>query len=407
MTLDASGLLALGTTSPAAATRLTLDYPGFVQMLLRSSGTDRISLYGDASVSAVDGKANPLAFYAGSAERMRLDSSGNLGIGTSSPGAKLQVNTGAVGTVGQIIQMVASQTADALRVTRSDSNYSLQFTPTGQLSIGDIAAIAGTVFTTGPSANTNANLKVTGSNVGNPNLFLQSSHGGGGSLGGPTSYVYFGDANRALSYIGGTKINTSGATASSDLVFGTTSDISTVAVTERMRLDSSGRLLLNSTTADGNLGATGFQITSAETCQIIRCTNATGQAVRFYSSTSTQAGFITVNGATASYNSASDYRLKENVMPLVGALSIVNGLRPVKYTWKVDGRDGEGFIAHELQESIPLAVQGTKDQLDNEGNISPQGIDQSKIVPYLVKAIQEQQTLIQSLTDRIAQLEAK
>ena len=86
MTLDASGLLALGTTSPAAATRLTLDYPGFVQMVMRSSGTDRISLYGDASVSAVDGKANPLAFYAGSAERARIDSSGNLLVGTTDNG---------------------------------------------------------------------------------------------------------------------------------------------------------------------------------------------------------------------------------------------------------------------------------------------------------------------------------
>ena len=88
MTLDASGLLAIGTTSPASATRLTLDYPGFVQMLMRSSGTDRISLYGDASVSAVDGKANPLAFYAGSAERARIASNGIVtmnayGVGTA------------------------------------------------------------------------------------------------------------------------------------------------------------------------------------------------------------------------------------------------------------------------------------------------------------------------------------
>jgi hypothetical protein len=81
MTLDASGNLGIGTTSPASATRLTLDYPGFVQMLMRSSGTDRISLYGDASVSAVDGKANPLAFYAGSAERARITSAGDLLVG--------------------------------------------------------------------------------------------------------------------------------------------------------------------------------------------------------------------------------------------------------------------------------------------------------------------------------------
>jgi hypothetical protein len=91
MTLDASGNLALGTTSPAAATRLTLDYPGFVQMVMRASGTARISLYGDAAVSAVDAQANPLAFNAGGAERARIDSAGNVGIGTSSPSAKLHI----------------------------------------------------------------------------------------------------------------------------------------------------------------------------------------------------------------------------------------------------------------------------------------------------------------------------
>jgi len=177
--------------------------------------------------------------------------------------------------------------------------------------------------------------------------------------------------------------------------------------TERMRIDSSGRLLLGDPTVNGNLGATGFQITSAQTCQVIQCTDATGQAMRFYSSTSTQAGYITVNGATASYNSASDYRLKENVTQLVDGLSVISKLNPVKYTWKVDGNVGEGFIAHELQESIPLAVQGVKDQVDANGNIDPQGIDQSKIVPYLVKAIQEQQALITTLTARITALESK
>jgi hypothetical protein len=190
---------------------------------------------------------NTVAWSTNTTEVMRLDSSGNLGIGTSSPGARLQVNTGAAGTVGQIILTAASQTADSLRVTRSDSNLNLQFTPSGQLSIGDIAASASTVITTGPSTSTNANFKVTGSNVGNPNIFIQSQHGGGGSLGGPTSYVYFGDYNRALSYIGGTKTNTSASNASSDLVFGTTSDISTVAVTERMRLDASGNLGIGTT----------------------------------------------------------------------------------------------------------------------------------------------------------------
>jgi hypothetical protein len=90
MRLTSTGL-GIGTTSPASATRLTLDYPGFVQMVMRSSGTDRISLYGDASVSAVDAKANPLAFYAGSSERARIDSSGNLLVGTTAGGAKFYI----------------------------------------------------------------------------------------------------------------------------------------------------------------------------------------------------------------------------------------------------------------------------------------------------------------------------
>jgi hypothetical protein len=170
--------------------------------------------------------------------------------------------------------------------------------------------------------------------------------------------------------------------------------------------DNSGRLLLGSSTVNANLGATGFQITSAETCAIVLCTDASGQAMRFFSSTTTQAGYITVNGATASYNSASDYRLKENVTQLVDGLNVISKLKPVKYTWKVDGNVGEGFIAHELQESIPLAVQGVKDQVDANGDIDPQGIDQSKIVPYLVSAIQEQQALITSLTARITALES-
>jgi hypothetical protein len=216
-----------------------------IRILPQTAGTN---IYGIASeIAAAASRWN--LYVSGTAQNYFA---GNVGIGATVPGAKLEINTGLTTTVGQIIQMVASQTADVLRVTRSDSNLSLQFTPTGQLSIGDIAAVASTVITTGPSTSTNANLKVSASNVGNPNLFIQSFHGGGGSLAGPTSFVYFGDNNRALSYIGGTKINTSAANASSDLVFGTTSDISTIAVTERMRINSSGIVLVGTASATGS-----------------------------------------------------------------------------------------------------------------------------------------------------------
>jgi len=260
MRLDSSGNVGIGTDTPTE--RLSI-YGGtgvsaFTSYRANANAAATEFLVGQSSSSNtafIFNRANGVInFGTNNLERMRIDSSGNVGIGTSSPAAKLQVNTGAAGTVGQIIQMFTSQTADALRVTRSDANNSLQFTPSGQLSIGDIAPAAATTITTGPATTTNANLKITGSNVGNPNLLLQSMNGGGGSIGGPTSFVYFGDNNRALSYIGGTKVNAFASNASSDLVFGTTPDISATAVTERMRIDSSGNVGINTTSPGVKLG---------------------------------------------------------------------------------------------------------------------------------------------------------
>jgi hypothetical protein len=90
---------------------------------------------------------------------------------------------------------------------------------------------------------------------------------------------------------------------------------------------------------------------------------------------------------------------------MVGALDTVAALKPVTYKWKVDGSDGQGFIAHELQEVVPDCVSGEKDAIDKEGNPQHQGIDTSFLVATLTAAIQEQQALITSLTARITALE--
>jgi len=118
-------------------------------------------------------------------------------------------------------------------------------------------------------------------------------------------------------------------------------------------------------------------------------------------------GVITVSGTTTSYVTSSDYRLKENVVPMTGALAKVAQLKPVTYKWKSDGADGQGFIAHELAEICPQAVVGEKDGLKADGSIMPQGIDTSFLVATLTKAIQEQQALIESLTTRLTALENK
>ena len=92
---------------------------------------------------------------------------------------------------------------------------------------------------------------------------------------------------------------------------------------------------------------------------------------------------------------------------MTGALARVNALKPCTYKWKLDGSDGQGFIAHELQAVVPECVIGEKDGVDADGNPKYQGIDTSFLVATLTAAIQEQQALITALTARITALENK
>jgi hypothetical protein len=130
-----------------------------------------------------------------------------------------------------------------------------------------------------------------------------------------------------------------------------------------------------------------------------------------------EVGYIFLNndGTTTQYATSSDYRLKENISPMTSALSVIAQLKPVTYKWKINGADGQGFIAHELQAIIPDCVTGEKDgvetYIDEDGNeqVRPkyQGIDTSFLVATLTAAIQEQQALITALTARIEALENK
>ena len=99
--------------------------------------------------------------------------------------------------------------------------------------------------------------------------------------------------------------------------------------------------------------------------------------------------------------------MKTNVQPMTTGLATISALKPVTYDWKVDGEKGEGFIAHELQAVVPLAVSGEKDAVGENGTIRPQGVDYSKIVVHLVAAIQELSAKNDALEARLAALEAK
>jgi hypothetical protein len=204
---------------------------------------------------------------------------------------------------------------------------------------------------------------------------------------------------------GNTYLYANGDTAS--LIFGSTATGGSTA-TERMRIDSSGSVLVGTTTAisgfnmvlqHGNSGAGAGLATVTTTTDAVN-------AISFRNPNG-QIGRVQVNLTTTTYVTSSDYRLKENIVPMTGALDKVSKLKPVTYTWKTDGTSGQGFIAHELQEFYPEAVAGTKDEVDAEGNPVHQGVDTSFLVATLTAAIQEQQTIINELKTRIEALESK
>ena len=180
---------------------------------------------------------------------------------------------------------------------------------------------------------------------------------------------------------------------------------------------SGGNLLVGTTTAiDVTSGTTDGQTLynggrtdisrSASPVVNLRRRTSDGSIVQFFRDT-TNVGNISVTTSATSYNTSSDYRLKNTIAPMTGALAKVAQLKPVTYKWNVDGSDGEGFIAHELAEVCPNAVNGEKDAVDADGKPQYQGIDTSFLVATLTAAIQEQQALITQLTTRLTALENK
>lgn len=143
-----------------------------------------------------------------------------------------------------------------------------------------------------------------------------------------------------------------------------------------------------------------FQATNNNICAIFNRNSSTGVMIEFKYNGSVK-GYISTNGSSVTYNTSSDYRLKENVADITGATERLKQLNPVRFNFIEDADTTvDGFLAHEVQDVVPEAITGTKDAVDDDGNPEYQGIDQSKLVPLLVATIQE-------LEARIAALEAE
>jgi len=181
-----------------------------------------------------------------------------------------------------------------------------------------------------------------------------------------------------------------------------------ITFAQAMTLDASGNLLVGTTSLTGSVA--GISVANSGANVQALTTNSTSSSSyyigRFYSG-GVEKGYIYYNGTTVAFTSTSDYRLKENVQPMTGALAKVAQLKPCTYTWKENKVDGQGFIAHELQAVVPDCVTGEKDAVNEDGSIKPQGIDTSFLVATLTAAIQEQQALITQLQADVAALKGQ
>lgn len=335
MRIDSSGILQIkNSSSPTiqlfnTGTFLqqndTLGDIDFYQSDASGAGVGVVSKIRAINESGFQGQAS-LTFQTGTStslsERMRIDSSGRVGIGTSSPSTPLEVNVAGNNTVFSLTRDTGTNGELTVRFDGANANFdSLQ---------------GGHIFKTGS--------------------------------------------------------------------------------TERMRIDSSGVVTIGNTSVDpiadrvngfsaghNNNGRLKLMQTSTDALLVGR--GGSGNVQRFFynaTGSASQVGSISITSSSTSYNTSSDYRLKENVVDMTGALDRVEQLQPKRFNFISDAETTvDGFIAHEVQSVIPEAITGEKDAVDDEGNAQYQGIDQSKIVPLLVGAIKELKAEIETLKSQI------
>ena len=421
MRIDGAGNVGIGTSSPSyrldvsAATGSTQSAvydrssgSSASSFHLRTSGTGASEWFIQTGNTA-SGLNGALRFYdqgnsGGQVERMRLDSSGNLGLGVT-PSAwnsgyrmmQFSDATGAfVGGSGYASQLGSNcyinsssqwiyggSTYRPARYQQFDSTHYWYTAPSGTAGNAITFTQAMTLDASGRlgigTTSPERKLHVSGADTV---LRLQSSSSG--------VYAEFTNSTGAayMGSIGGSNLyfETSGA--------------------ERMRIDSSGNLLVGTTTATHSGVSSKCILKSSDNVLGLVTDSGNTQAVRFTNDT-TAVGSINLTTSATSYATSSDYRLKHDIAPMTGALVKVAALNPVTYKWNADDSESHGFIAHELQAVVPECVVGEKDAVDEEGNPQYQGIDTSFLTATLTAAIQELHEIVKAQAVEIAELKAK
>jgi len=394
----------------------TLGVTGITTVAAGSAAAPSIvSTTGTADTGQFFPAADTIAYSTAGTERVRITSGGNVGIGTSSPSGRLHVSGGYAGfeynsggaypsyntwfgAIGTNFQNGASY-LDFWNTVGSGFQWHIQTAASTQTSVMTI--------------DSSGNVGI-GTNVPTAPLHVNSASNPQIKFGG-SSAAYFWSLDREASAGDFAISNANGGGA-----------------TERMRISAGGDLLLGTTSS----GGVGFTVATDAAGRILTSNvSAVPFDVYLFKNSGTTVGKITINTSTTAYTTSSDYRLKQDIQPMTGALAKISALKPVAYKWKIDNSDGQGFIAHELAEIMPDCVTGKKDAteeqeyeispaipavVDADGNVttpaveavkgtrtvpSYQGVDASFLVATLTAAIQEQQAIIETLTARITALE--
>jgi hypothetical protein len=399
-----AGFLVTANNSATAGSRylkLSLDADGG-----DGSGTDNLTITktggsGDATITN-ESNAN-IVFGTNNTERMRLTSTG-LGIGTSSPASELEIESATpeiridatsgagrnykVHSDGNELYIEGIGSSGSLKIGE-DGNYGVNIDlGSGTVGIGETSPL-GLLHVksadSGASANSGHN-QVIAENSGNSGMTILSGTSSNGA-------ICFGDSgNNCIGYI-------NYAHNGNHLDFG-------VNGSERMRIDSSGNVGIGNSGPNYTLEiGNAFSGRGAS----INLNNNVGQIRTRASLTDTQThhafvnpngtvGTIKTNASATSFNTSSDYRLKENVSYDFDATTRLKQLKPARFNFIADADTTvDGFLAHEVSSVVPEAISGEKDAVDADGNPEYQGIDQSKLVPLLVKTIQELEARITTL----------